>query len=372
MTLIPKEHQNTVEACRYCPMCRHSCPSEFIKYRESDTPRGRAILLYNVYESGMEFDPSTVESMYNCFLCGACRSWCAGYELGGYDIPALVRFARRDIVLQGKAPAVVERIKNGLLENDNPENLDIRGAYTAKVEEKTAEVLFLLGPDIDYHHHEIAQAVERICRHLAVSYTFLLQEPDSGKILDLLGYQDEARNKARALANRIRKSGCRSVVVCDPLVYDVFCSEYKSWGISLKGIEILHLTEFLAYHIDQGKLRFHPINQKVTLLDSEFLGRYQGIYEAPLDVIKTAAGDYFVEMQWHGEYMLSSGEAAFTFDEGLFSFGGILAEKILYHATKVEAEILVTLSATAKRRLTENTSIEVWDIAEFVARRMIE
>ncbi len=372
MTLISKEHQNTIEACRYCPMCRHSCPSEFIRYRESDTPRGRAILLYNVYESGMEFEPSTIESMYNCFLCGACKSWCAGYELGGYDIPALVRHARQDIVSQGKAPAIVERIRNGLMENDNPENLDKNGAYTAGVEEHAAEVLLLLGPGIDYHYHGIAQDVERISRKIDVSYTFLQREPDSGKILDLLGYPDEAKDKAQSLADRIKRSGCRTVVVCDAMVYDALRRDYKNWGVSLDDIEVMHLTEFLVYHIRQGNLKLQTANQKVTLLDSEFLGRYQGIYEAPREIIKNSAGVDFVEMQWHGEYMLSSGEAAFTFDDDLFSEGGVLGEKILCHAAKVEAEILITLSATAKRHLRGNTDIEILDIAEFVALRMIE
>lgn len=372
MTLLSKEHQNTLEACRYCPMCRHSCPSEFIRYREADTPRGRAILLYNVYEAGMEFEPSTVEAIYNCFLCGACRSWCAGYELGGYDIPALVRFARQDIVAQGKAPAVVERIRKGLLENDNPENLDKNGAYTARIEEKSAEVLLLLGPGIDYHVHEIALVVEKVCRHLGVSYSLLQREPASGKILDLLGYADEAEEKARILADRIRRSGCKMVVVCDPLVYDAFRSDYNNWGISMDGIDILHLTEFLAIEIDQGKLKLRPTNQKVTLLDSEFLGRYQGVYEAPRKIIRASAGGHFVEMQWHGEYMLSSGEAAFTFDQEIFADGGVLGEKILYHAAKVDAEILITLSATARRHIPTNAGIHVMDIAEFVAQFMIE
>lgn len=372
MTKISKDHQSTIEACRYCPMCRHSCPSEFIKYRESDTPRGRAILLCNVYESGMEFEPSIVESIYNCFLCGACRSWCAGYELGGYDIPALIQFARRDIVAQGKVPVVVQEIRKGLLENDNPENLDKNTSYTAGVVENAADVLLLLGPGINFHHHEIAQAVEQICRHLGVTYTLLQQEPDSGKILDLLGYHDDALDKAHTLVDRIRRTGCETVVVCDPLVYHGFRTDYKNWDIHLEGITVLHLTEFLANYIYQGSLILYPTHHNVTLLDSEFLGRYQGIYEAPRDIIRASAGGNFIEMQWHGEYMLSSGEAAFTFDEDLFNYGSAMGEKILFHATKVEAVMLITLSATAKRHIPPNAGIKIIDIAEFVAQRMIE
>ena len=136
MTSITQNNLDTIKACRYCPMCRQSCPSEFINYRESDTPRGRAILLQSIYKGGKEFDPSAIQAIYNCFLCGACKSWCAGQELGGYDIPELIKFARRDIVNKGMAPKEVDAVRNSLVENDNSRNRDRNLAYTASVTER--------------------------------------------------------------------------------------------------------------------------------------------------------------------------------------------------------------------------------------------
>lgn len=367
MTTIAKNHLNTIDACRYCPMCRHACPSEFIRYRESDTPRGRAILLHNVYRAGTEFDASAIEAIYNCFLCGACKSWCAGYDLGGYDIPELIKFARRDIVNKGLAPAIVEKIKVSLVENENPYSLDINTSFSATSEEKPADILYYMGPEMNFKNHEIAKAAILIFEHLNIPFTILKQEPASGKILDLLGYRDEAIGKSKNLAGRIKNTGCKTLVVSDPLAYDAFKNDYPEWGIELENIKVVHLAEFLAVQLRQGKLQLKKISDKVTLADSEFLGRNNNIYEVPREVVKAAAGAHFVEMQWNREYMQSAGEAAFVFDSEMFGEGNELGEKISQKAESAGAEIIVTLSATAKNNITAGSNLKVLDLVEFVA-----
>src|SRR5690606_38850365 len=200
---ITEKELNTIHACRYCPMCRHSCPSEFINYRESDTPRGRAMLLYSVYKGGKPFEASTIDAIYNCFLCGACKSWCEGQELGGYDIPELIKFARRDIVEQGLAPKSVAEIRNALLAYDNTLGIDKSLSYTATAQEKQASVLYLLGEGVNYKYPEIARAFTRVLDSCGEDYTLLKDEPTSGKELDLLGYREEAQEKAATLVKRI-------------------------------------------------------------------------------------------------------------------------------------------------------------------------
>ncbi|OFX33539.1 MAG: hypothetical protein A2W89_09365 [Bacteroidetes bacterium GWE2_42_39] len=351
-------------------MCRQSCPSEFISYRESDAPRGRAILLHSVYQGGKEFDSSTVQAIYNCFLCGACKSWCSGQELGGYDIPELIKFARRDIVSQGLAPQAVKQMKDSLVANDNTANQDKKSSYTASVTEHTAETLYLLGEGVNYTNPEIAEAFIRILENCQIYYTLLKDEPTSGKELDLLGYREEAREKAKSMAGRIKATGCKTIVVSDPLVYDALKNDYPEWGISLKG-EVLHVSEYLLKLVCSGKLKLKPTSDKVTLADSEFLGRNNGIYEAPREVIRASAGEHFAEMQWNHEYLQSAGEAAFTFDGILFDRGKELGRKISQKAEDIGAEIIVTLSATAKNNISATTGLKVMDIAEFAAIQMV-
>lgn len=370
MTSLTQNNLDTIKACRYCPMCRQSCPSEFISYRESDTPRGRAILLQGVCKGGKEFDPSAIQAIYNCFVCGACKSWCAGQELGGYDIPELIKFARRDIVSKGLAPKEVQEVRNSLVENNNTRNLDRRLSYTAPVTEKRAEVLYILGEGVNYTNPEIAEAFIRILEHQQIRYTLLKDEPTSGKELDLLGYREEAREKAKNMAERIKATGCKTIVVSDPLVYDALKSDYPAWGVSLEG-EVLHVSEYLLGLISTGKLKLRPTGNKVTLADSEYLGRFNGVYEAPREVIRASAGEHFAEMQWHHAYLQSAGEAAITFDENAFNRGEELGRKISQKAEDIKAGLIVTLSATAKINIAATTGLRVMDIAEFAANLMV-
>lgn len=372
MESITKNNLTTMEACRYCPMCRQSCPSEFISYRESDTPRGRAMLLHGVYKGGKEFDGSTIQAIYNCFVCGACKSWCEGYDLGGYDIPELIRFARRDIVSKGLAPEAVEVMKVSLLEKDNARNLDKQSAFTATAEEIKADILYYLGEEVNYKNHEIAEAVTGILKKSGVSYTLLKDEPSGGKILDLLGYREEAKEKAKVLLGRIKATGCTTLLVSDPLAYDAFKNDYPEWGLDLgEGLTIVHVSEYFSGQIQSGKLKLKKTNARVTLADSEYLGRFNEVYEAPREVIRASAGDYYAEMQWHHGYLQSTGEAAFTFDGEVFNRGDELGKKISVKAREVKAGIIITLSATAKNNIGSNNDLKVMDIAEFVAELMV-
>ncbi len=369
MTTITQNNIDTLKACRYCPMCRQSCPSEFISYRESDAPRGRAILLHSVYQGGKEYEASAVNAVYNCFLCGACKSWCSGQELGGYDIPELVKFARRDIVSKGLAPQVVQQMKDSLVANENTRGLYRKLAYTSSVVEKTADLLYILGEGANYTHPEIAESFICILGHQQIQYTLLKDEPTSGKELDLLGYRKEAQEKAKNMAGRIMATGCKTIVVSDPLVYDALKNDYPAWGLKLES-EVLHVSEYLLSLIRSGKLKLKPTKIKVTLADSEFLGRNNGIYEAPREVIRASTGDNFAEMQWNHEYLQSAGEAAFTFDGNLFDRGKELGRKISQKAEDIKAETIVTLSATAKNNISATTGLKVMDIAEFAAKQM--
>lgn len=367
MAKITQNNLDTIAACRYCPMCRQSCPSEFISYRESDTPRGRAILLHNIYKGDKEFDQSAIEAVYNCFLCFSCRSWCEGYNVKGYDIPELIKFARRDIVEKRMAPKIIEKIKTSLVEYNNSLGIDRKEAFTVQQKRtETGEVLYILGEGVNYINKEIAKSVINILDKVYINYAYLRDEPACGKILDLLGYRNEAHEKAMIMAGKIKASGCKTVVVSDPLTYDAFMKDYPDWGINLEGLEIMHVSQFIEKLIKSGKLKVNQSDVKVTLADSEYLGRNNRVWDSPRLVIKSVAGDNYVEMQWHHDYMQPTGEAAFTFDDEIFTRGEELGKKISQKAEEAGAEVIVTLSAIAKRNISSTTDIKVLDIAEYM------
>lgn len=359
--------KNTLEACRYCPMCRHVCSSEFISYKESDAPRGRGILLYNIYYSNDNYDKSIIDSVYNCFLCGCCWSWCIGRDIGGYNIPELINFSRKDIVERGLAPNVVREIKESILKNNNKYNKN--KAYFFNYNTKKAEVLYYLDSEIGFNNFEIADSVINILRKLKIEFTILKDEFSGSKILQLLGFEKEYIERIKQIYEQIKNIGCRIILTSDPLSYEMFKKDFKKYGLELEPhISIMHISEFLDLKIKNNQLKLNKTKKRMTLIDSEYLGRFNDIYDEPRNIIKNSANSNFIELRWNREKMISAGEAALIFNSERFKMGDKLGEKFINLAKEINAELIITLSPTTKNIIKQSlkNNIEVLDIAEFV------
>ena len=71
-------------------------------------------------------------------------------------------------------------------------------------------------------------------------------------------------------------------------------NEYPKYG--WKG-KVLHYTEFIDDLIQEGKLKFsNSLTKTVTFHDPCFLGRYNGIYESPRNILGAIPGLKLVEM----------------------------------------------------------------------------
>ena len=349
-----------LKSCRYCPMCRHVCTSGNLSYHESDYPRGRGLLLDKIYNNNLEYDPDIVNSIYNCFLCGCCWSNCEG----NYKMQELIKSAKIDIVNSGHVPQIVEDIRNKLLSGKNPFG-DNNTAYIA--EERKAGLLYIMGDNIKFNNHALVRTVEDLLSKLKIDYSLLHNEPSDGKILSLLGYQKDSKELAEKLFIRIKEINSKVILVSDPLVYDLLKNDFPSYGFKIgPSARVMHISQYLAKLLKDKKLRLKKSKNRITLLDSEFLGRFNQVYDEPRKILKDIAGENFVEMKWVEDKALSAGEAAFVFNGKLFSDGNILGKKICKEARDIDADTIITLSPTAKENLSGCEDMKIMDIAELV------
>ena len=362
----------SIDACRFCFMCRHVCTMGLATGWESDTPRGRALMLFKVLRGFEKYNADLVQSIYRSALSGMCESWCKG----GYKPTEAVLAARKDIVEQGIEPEGARRIKENILETGNPFGLpagerfkaiEIPGGVNS---ERTAEVLYYAGCATAYLRPEIASAFLRILSRCGVDFTMLDDEISSGKPLTVLGYGDEAKQLAEKLAAKIKATGCRAIVTTCPSSFDALKNDYPSMGIDLDGIEVLHASEYLNRLVSEGKLMPRKsLDRTVAVLDSDRLGRFNGLYDVPRNLLKAIPGVKLVEMSWTRDLAHSCAETGGVLRQIYPELIPPLAERILAEAGSSGARVLATSCPVTKHSLLEAVKgeIEIRDIVELVA-----
>ena len=96
----------------------------------------------------------------------------------------------------------------------------------------------------------------------------------------LAGKTSAARETISANRKMILDSGCRTLVLSCPICYKIFKDEYN-----LKGIEVLHYTQYIKGLVEQGRLKLSSCDERLVYHDPCELGRGCGVYEEPREVL---------------------------------------------------------------------------------------
>jgi glycolate oxidase iron-sulfur subunit len=65
-----------IRTCVHCGICLSHCPTYQVRHDENDSPRGRIVLIRDMYEEGGTPDAKTVEHLDRCLTCLACEAIC--------------------------------------------------------------------------------------------------------------------------------------------------------------------------------------------------------------------------------------------------------------------------------------------------------
>lgn len=174
---------------------------------------------------------------------------------------------------------------------------------------RTPEYLYWVGSAgaFDDRYKKVSQAFVKVLTHLGVDYAVLgTEESSSGDVARRAG--NEMLYQMQALMNieLLNGYGVKKIITCDPHVYNTFKNEYPDYG---GNFEVMHHSQFLRKMMDEGKLKLNPDvfkNKKLTYHDPCYLGRANGEYHAPRQVIGLASSA-FVEMKRNRSFALCCG-----------------------------------------------------------------
>ena len=299
MTFSP-DVQQAIEMCRYCFMCRHANPTFLVTKLDSHTPRGYALLISRI-EAGLDdWTVDVAEKLYQSTLDGLCRELC-GFHWAENDV---VRAGREEAIRHGVVPPPVRNAIGDLLADPDlplpPEALDQLGA---RCDRTGAQVLYLTGRLARSEAPDLILAMAAILDGSGADWTVLQREPDSGAELWDLGLSAEARDAGRRLVATVAELGPRLIVTGDAHACHALRELYPSWGLDgLRGVEILHVAEYLAQGIASGARPLAAAADvgKVAYHDSCRLGRGLRVIAAPRAVITAVTGRPPVEFPHSG------------------------------------------------------------------------
>ncbi len=206
--------------------------------------------------------------------------------------------------MESRFPSQARLIFDNIEVNANPlgESALIRGDHLRKLgvptiaENPKAEVLYWPGcaGALDVRNQKTSAALVRLMQSAGVSFATLgNEEKCCGEPARRLGneylFQTLARGNLEVMAgHRLRK-----IVTQCPHCFNTLKNEYPQLG---GNFEVLHHTEFLLQLVAGKRLRLGTAERRrITYHDSCYLGRYNGMFRQPRELL-TAAGLDLVEM----------------------------------------------------------------------------
>ncbi|NJD77836.1 MAG: (Fe-S)-binding protein [Candidatus Methanoperedens sp.] len=241
--------------------------------------------------------------LWACTTCGACMEVCPVLI---EHVPKIVDMRRNLVEMISRFPGEVVPFFENMEQRSNPWGIipAERTKWTAEADVKPfeagkTEYLFYVGcfGAFDARNRRVSIANTRILNASGISWGYLgKDEMCCGESLRRMGNEFVFDRMARENVKMFKEKGIKKVITQCPHCYNVLKNDYRQYGAEL---EVIHYTELINDLIKAGKLKLAGIKDhgKIVFHDSCYMGRYNGIYEAPRKAIVSATGQVPAEME---------------------------------------------------------------------------
>jgi Fe-S oxidoreductase len=293
---------DAVNICYQCGKCDTFCP-----WNRVATFSMRKLI------REASFGLSETDEIWRCTTCGKCTQRCPR----GVNVIEVMVSLRKMATEYGLFPPSVRPIRAvsvALTEQGNPlgEERATRGEWAEGLSVKPftegTEVLYFPGcyPNYDPRLKKVAVATANILNKAGVDFGILgVKENCCGESIRKTGNEQLFKRLARENIKTFIDNGVKKILVSSPHCYHTFKNEYPEFMVNF---EVVHISQYLLQLIREGRLKpTRAYEKRVTYHDPCYLGRHNGIFDEPREVLEKIPSFELSEMDESREDSLCCG-----------------------------------------------------------------
>lgn len=290
--------------CFQCGLCDSVCPWNKVR------PFSMRKL---IREAAFGLSEIEGEDIWRCTTCGACPAQCPR-GVKQIDISVALRRVATEYEIFPASVKSARTARASLISEGNPlqgdrkKRADWAKDLSVKTYTEGMEALYFVGCYLSYDPRmkKVATATANILKKAGVDFGILgSRENCCGESIRKTGSEEVFKRLARENIKTFIDNGVKKVIVSSPHCYHTFKNEYPEFMVNF---DVVYISQYVLELVNEGRLELkEQFSKKVTYHDPCYLGRHNGIYDEPRDLLKKVSGLELVEMEAHGKNSLCCG-----------------------------------------------------------------
>ncbi len=304
-----------VHTCTECGRCQENCPAALTDKTLSpkmlnESMKHHLAAKENAICKGQEWEGKSLigdiiseETIWDCTTCRACEESC---PLFVEFVGRIVEMRRHLVLEESRFDGLLQTTFTNLENQGNPWGISVEDRLawadglelSTMAENSDVEYLYWVGcaGAYDEESKKVAIANAELLKKAGVSFAVLgKEERCTGDLARRAGNEYLFSMMAEMNIETMKSYGIKKIIANCPHCFNTLKDEYPQYG---GNFEVIHTSEFMLELIREGKLKpDKEISSEITYHDPCYLGRHNGLYDAPREILNLIPGIKLKEME---------------------------------------------------------------------------